>query len=192
MKNGGQAGERNLNLLLQYEKTAVKAQLQYKPSETLQETRFYKTAFPEGPFATHCSVYFYKISYRAINFSSEKSMRDACTIALTTVGDEGNITENVSCAHNGIKIQPEHLNMKHAFLTTRLCCLAPSARDMLTLALSALFHEMGRNGELQSKSEFKGEYPHGLGPCGPQADVRGMPVGCSIPGVPSCSGAEGL
>ena len=56
-----------------------------------------------------------------------------------------------------------YLNMKQAFLTTRSCCPAPPARDMLTLALSALLHERGRNGELQSKSESEGEYPSGLG-----------------------------
>lgn len=82
-----------------------------------------------------------------------------------------------------------YLNMMDAFLTTRSCCPAPPARDMLTPAPSALLHEWGRNGELQSKSEPKGEYPPGLGS---QGYVGDMPVGCGIPGAPSCPGAEGL
>lgn len=44
-----------------------------------------------------------------------------------------------------------YLNMKQAFLTMRLRRPAPLARDALALAPSALLHDRGRNGELQSK-----------------------------------------
>lgn len=52
------------------------------------------------------------MSYRAIIFSLEKSIRDACTIASTAMGEKGDVRENVYYAHNGIKIQPDHL-LKH-------------------------------------------------------------------------------
>lgn len=64
-----------------------------------------------------------------------------------------------------------YLKMKEAFLITRLCHPAPPATDSLMLALSPLLYKRSRNGELQSKSEFKEEYCPSLGSCRAQADI---------------------
>lgn len=69
--------------------------------------------------------------------------------------------------------------------------MPPSSPGTSTVVLPALLHMRCRKRKCKAKVRLKGERAPSLGSCRPWADVGDVLVGWSIPGAPSCPGAEG-